>query len=205
MKPVTKEIFLDSIKKSIQNATELIEEAKLLKSKNHISRSYSLFHLGIEEIGKAIMIYFFILFEDFENISLQNLFHKSIREHKDKILQAVNIDIMIALLTKDKEIQQNLLKSIIKQQESINDLNNYKNASLYVSFINSKVYSPSEMINNKMLTEIESHAESRLFVSKPFLLNGIDNFEETKEFLKLKTKDELERSTIELMESKFGI
>jgi len=54
MKPITKEVFLESINKSIKNASELIEEAKLLRSKEHIARSYSLFHPTNRSLCQAL-------------------------------------------------------------------------------------------------------------------------------------------------------
>lgn len=183
MENIRKETFFSAINKSLQNASELITEAKLLKSNNHISRAYTLFQLAIEEIGKAIMIFHFLLFEDFENEDSKKKLIKTINQHKIKTKSAIDAEYIILQLHNDEKLKEKLKRLILYQEKSIDLSNDSKNNSLYVTFIKGEVYSPFEMIKFEMLKRIEIIAELKLFIIKEYIENDMGKFDQLVEYI----------------------
>lgn len=60
----TKEELCAAIRVILKNASELMEDAKLLKKHGRFARSYSLYHLAMEEAAKADMTFFFMVSEN---------------------------------------------------------------------------------------------------------------------------------------------
>jgi AbiV family abortive infection protein len=198
-----KELFIVAIKKSLQNAEELISEAKILKEHNCIPRAYTLNQLGIEEIGKASMIHNFLLFEDFKNPKSQKEFLKKIINHTEKTDSSIQMDLVFAIVIKNKEIQQSLIKSITNQRQILKELNHNKNNALYVSFIDSNVYLPSEIINEKMLENIEFIASIRISVAKQYFEIILKEFDETLKRIKREPIREIEKKAEKMLDRHF--
>jgi AbiV family abortive infection protein len=61
--------YLNGINKSLDNASELYDDAEILFKLKRYPRAYTLYQLSIEEIGKVSIIYNFLLFRNIQNIS----------------------------------------------------------------------------------------------------------------------------------------
>lgn len=81
--PLTREQLIAASNKVMQNASNLLQEAKLLYENDRFSRSYFLLCICNEELGKLIMISSAIV--DLVNNTFDwKRFWKHLRNHKDK-------------------------------------------------------------------------------------------------------------------------
>jgi AbiV family abortive infection protein len=162
---VDKEELFSAIRKSLTNAKELFEDAQILKKYNRIARAYTLFQLAIEEIGKAFLVYNFLLQNDFSKFSK---FQKEFSNHIIKTETAIWIDMLLFEFA-NEDLKRKILFNVLVQTKKTNELNNLKNYSLYTSFKNNKFYLPSEIISLEKINKIEFHAKIRLDLASPYL------------------------------------
>lgn len=174
---LTKDSLFEAITKSIENARQLIEEGEILKNKRRYARAYTLFQLATEEVGKAMMTYGFLLFDDFENVGIQHKFLKNFKDHKIKIKKSVSIDFMIAKAIGSESIKKVILSNAETQMTLINKINDLKNNSLYTSLIVHKFLLPSEIITETMANDLGFYADIRQKTAKQVTKFGIKNFE----------------------------
>ncbi len=183
-----KETFKQIAQKSIENAEELFKDAHLLDKHNRKERAYTLYQLSIEEVGKAIEALLFILNENYKSEDEVQIFKtKFFKRHKEKTLKSMGVDIMIAEVVSkgNVEIALNILEDSKKDADSINEINNYKNYSLYTSIINgSEVKKPSELISIERLNKIREVSKNRVDAAKAFVFTGLENLEELLKYSK---------------------
>ncbi|WP_415060740.1 AbiV family abortive infection protein [Flavobacterium sp.] len=176
--PITEDNLLEAVEKAIQNAQDLYEEAIILKNHGKIARAYTLFQFSIEEIGKASMTFHFAMHGNLENEKDCSKFLRNFRDHKIKTEVAQGIDFMFVMISESSEFTKSILQNFLEKNNklSLNLSNDKKNYSLYTSFIKKKFYKPNEVILAKDLDEIESYANLRLKIARPFFNLGIKNF-----------------------------
>ncbi len=152
----------------IANAKSLIDEAEILKDKGFISRSYTLFQFAIEECGKSHIIFKAII--DYYNgtkIDDKYLYDNGFVDHLSKIKKSISSEFAaIMLFTENSSVQSEIFNRLINNLENVNQLNDFKNESLYTCFKNNKFINPNNLITIKMLLENENKAKFQLSVSK---------------------------------------
>jgi len=163
---LTQQLLIDAVNKSIENAGQLIEEAKILFESKRFARAYTLYQLSIEEVGKASMTFGFLLSDGFEDEKKQKQFFRDFRDHKFKTVKATGIDYIIARSIDNKEISKVLVSNMLKQQNTVEEINNTKNYSLYTSLFDEKFFLPSEMISEEMADDLGFYALIRHSAAK---------------------------------------
>ena len=182
-----KKILLSTIDKCLLNSRELYEEAEILKKYEKYARSYTLYHLSIEEIGKVFIIYKFLLNDDYSEDKIKK-FDKEFKEHKIKIDFSTNINLIIHWLFKGK-LELEAFKNLKYTNEQINDLNNFKNISLYTFIDNENVFKPSDIINSEeQIESIKLDAKVRLLGTEQFCSVALENLDKMIEIIKLENE-----------------
>lgn len=173
----------DAIYKCLSNAEDLISDANCLKDNNRKERAYSLFQLGSEEIGKAFIIYYYMLTEDRNDMKAFNKFLKEFRDHKLKIKRFISIDYFVLLATKDViNDKLKFLNSSNYEFENIDKLNDFKNYSLYTSFMKGKFWAPKDIITATDIKRMEFRTFSRFTMAKTILIPAIEHYQEIKDY-----------------------
>jgi AbiV family abortive infection protein len=193
---LTQDNLFEIIKKSIDNSSQLIVEANLLREHKKYARAYTLYQLSIEEVGKAILTFGFLLNNDFEDPSMQKVFLKDFRDHKAKTKKSMGIDILIAESIDDELIKKRLLDNILKQDNDIEKINEYKNYSLYTSIKEDKILLPSQVISEKMANDLGFYAFIRQLATKQTLDILTQNFDELKNYNEKILKDKMIIKTV---------
>lgn len=157
-------------------------DAHLLDSYNRKERAYTLYQLSIEEVGKAIEALLFILNENYKSEDEVRRFKTQFfKKHQKKTLKSRGVDIMIAEVVSkgNKEIALNILKESIEAENTIQEIDDFKNYSLYTSIINeSEVKKPSDLITKERLDKIREISKNRVGAAKAFVFTGLENLEE---------------------------
>lgn len=205
---LNKNEYFEAIEKSLSNAEELIEEGEILAKHIKYARAYTLFQFSIEEIGKAFLTFQFVLYGDIEDVQETKQFFKKFRDHISKTESSQGIDFMFALNSDISGFTKKILENSMIEFDKVHISNNYKNYSLYTSFIEDKFYKPSEIITKEKLDKITHYAKLRLQIVKPFIKIGVENFDLLfntrnnldKEEMSIETQKKIE----ELLASNFG-
>src|SRR2546421_7932122 len=136
--------LLIAIRKSLINSEDLISDAELLKKNERLPRAYALYQLAIEETGKAMNIYANIIL----GISHKTLC-KNFKNHiaKAQIARMLSVFYSIELIKTDTLNGEKLLEWTLLEIKDASMLNDYKNYSLYTSFIDNTYKTPKEIIN----------------------------------------------------------
>lgn len=191
---LNKDELIEYAKKSLENAKELIEEGNLLLENEKYARAFTLFQLSIEETGASLLIIESILLEKYNKRKEQNALLGQIRNHKIKIKSAQKIDLVLALAIKDETLKKTFLKNYIKQSSQIDNINNYKKNSLYVSLIKGKVVKPSVLFDKSIVDDFKFFAEIRCEATKQYIDALIDNFDEIIEEFKTLDYEEFSKN-----------
>ncbi|TDU33698.1 AbiV family abortive infection protein [Gelidibacter sediminis] len=203
------EQYFDGISKSLSNAKDLFDDAEILFNLERYQRAYTLYQLSIEEIGKASLIYSFVLDKDYNNENEFKVFKKSFLSHKQKTVSSNGIDLIFSFLNNDVRIKKKLIYQYFLFDKHLSQLNDYKNRSLYTDISNNKFISPKETITKEITDEIKFVAEIRLNVAKVFLKVGMEEFDGIKKASKnLDTQsiiDNPPEEIIEFIKLKYGI
>jgi len=135
--------------KSFRNAESLIDEADLLVSKQYYSRAYTLYQLGIEELGKCKLLSHYILeYYLGRPVTEKELDIMGLRDHTIKAKIIYYQFLKLAELFKEYEAEKvGLFEEITIAFKNASELNIKKNQSLYVGLIHNKFISPSEIIS----------------------------------------------------------
>jgi len=193
--------LLEAVEKSLKNAEELIEEAKLLKSHKKFARSYTLYQLSIEEIGKMSLTFNFLMYDDIEDDLQCKAFLKNFTHHQTKTKISIGLDLIFALNSDASNFNKEVVKNFLNKssKENINISNNLKNYSLYTSLIENKFYSPSEIITEDKVNDIEFWANLRLEIANSFFAPAIKNFDKLYETRKDFNKQEAVEEGIKVL------
>lgn len=176
-------ILKDGIYKCLSNAEALISDANFLKDNNRRERAYSLFQLGSEEIGKAFIIYYYMLVEDRNDTKAFKKFLKEFRDHKLKTERFISLDYYVLLAAKEViKDKLKFLKSTIYELENIDKLNNFKNYSLYTTFESGQFRSPKDIITETDIKRMEFRTFSRFTMAKTILTPAMEHYQEIKDY-----------------------
>jgi AbiV family abortive infection protein len=176
---LTRKLKIIGAEKSLENAQELVNEANLLFDNKSYPRSFTLFQLAMEEVGKASLLMQSVIFKLHETDQENKKLLKELRQHKLKTEASQRIDYMIALSMDDRKLKKTLLKNVIQQNKSINTINDFKNYSLYVSDKDGTFKKPSEIVRRSTADDFKFLAEIRLLATKQFhdfLIPILDDF-----------------------------
>jgi AbiV family abortive infection protein len=176
---MTDEILIDGIEKALDNANSLHEEASILEKHKKHERAYLLYHICIEEIGKAHLLFYLLLDEEYKDDKKLKKFLKDFRDHPTKISASIGVDTIIARLIENKEDRHKYIETIAKQYENVSKINDLKNFSLYTNYFSGQFVRPSYIIDEKLLGNIKFYAETRLLASAQILfplIKTLDTF-----------------------------
>jgi AbiV family abortive infection protein len=206
---VNKEDYFDGILKSLSNATDLFDDAETLFEKKRYPRAYALFQYTIEEVGKASIIFNFILRENINDQEKQKKFQKEFRSHGIKTQNAIGLDIMLAFAVPDKKTKSALMYQVAEHEKNLKKINDLKNNSFYTDLKDDKFILPKEIITEKITADIQFVAKTRLNVAKSFLKIGMEHFDKLKESAKNVDYQEMidnpPDEILELIKFKYGI
>lgn len=177
---VTKEILFKVVTKALENADQLLDEARILLDNEKNARAYTLYQLSIEEVGKVALAFHFILSGNYEVAKDKKDFVDAFMDHKSKTKKAIGIDFMLIMCSENLNLSRDMLTEMHKQYESVNVSNNMKNYSLYTSIVGDDVLLPSEIIDKSNASEIGYYAQLRYNAAKLVYGSAIQNFESFK-------------------------
>ncbi len=179
------EKLLIAVSKSISNSEDLISDADLLLNNDRLPRAHALYLLAIEEAGKAMDVYGSLLLGTFKDIEGQKILKENFKSHIKKAGRARTISILWALqLVKNnnKSKGEEILLSVFQEMEVAKEINDYKNYSLYTSFIDDTYKTPFEIITEKMVSVIRELAKNRVVLVKQFCMISSKQYEEMKTY-----------------------
>jgi len=199
--------LLIAIEKSIINSEELISDADLLYQNNRLPRAYALYQLAMEEAGKAMDIFGNIVLGLIDNKGPKKL-NKDFKDHVAKAQMARMLSLFLIANSEiaDKTIKEKLLNWTLSEIEDSSTLNDYKNYSLYTSFIDNTYKLPNEIITKERLNYIQLMARSRVSNAKSFLLLSLKNLDSIKEYSKNNpiNEEQINNSIKEFVEKNFS-
>lgn len=176
---LTKEKLFIGVKKALLNAESLMEDAKLLQENKRFARSYTLFQLAEEEIGKAFMVYQFVESGKYQDPKTQKPFLADFRSHDKKSDLSARVEYLISLrFEDDPNIQKLFTTRAIHYMENTSILNDLKNHSLYTSYVNNAFCNPDERISEEMVQQMAIASDLRLREAKQHLLSAMECFNE---------------------------
>jgi len=161
----------NGLKLTYENATRLIEEAEGLVVFERYSRAYTLFQLATEEIGKFILI-FHALLDFYNGITIDEKYFKDnhFKDHMHKTKKSLLIElIVIEHFESHIGHETGLKQKIWNDFNNVNELNNRKNQSLYVSIKDDKFVFPDTVITKDMVNDIGLLTKIRLKGIEPFI------------------------------------
>ncbi|OFW63083.1 MAG: hypothetical protein A2Z35_05090 [Actinobacteria bacterium RBG_19FT_COMBO_36_27] len=120
------------VKASVQNAYNLLEEAKILAINNRIERAYFLTVIAVEEMGKATMYYNSVQYGEDNNL-FKNKFNKFKTKHTFKIFKSI---ILANHLKMDFSLDFSQIEILSK------NIDNIKMSSLYVDIKDGEIVLP---------------------------------------------------------------
>lgn len=174
--------LISGIKKTIENAKSLLDDASFLYKNRRYARAYTLFQLSIEEAGKCLILYNSILrlFQG-EVINRKHLKKYGYFDHKSKTKESLKLELTALLLFKDRSNDiSKLLTNLVNEEKLIKNRNNKKNESLYVSLDDREFMSPYDSITKKEVDDIAEIALIRVKVAETFSTESIKDIDKIK-------------------------
>lgn len=163
--------LLEGMKKSYENAVDLLYEAHLLGEAQNFSRSYTLCQFSIEEFAKAPIL-FSILMERLEGSTIDyEKYDKDFYNHERKMEHGIDWEIGMFEYYKaetGKDFADKIIEKSKDYQNNIKELNDMKNESLYVDIKNNSFQSPSEVIDEEKYNKIAGIASLRKLMLQIF-------------------------------------
>ena len=155
MKPLTPETIEAGRHKILSNASQLIEEAKLLLKAGHNARAYALACLASEELAKIPMLvrasasYLCDIEFDWDELE------RKLKSHYRKLEGILGIDFLFASAKGD-------IKLLKEDWDRIPSYNRVKNWSIYVSCVKGEFVEPADVITKPLAAEMVKLAQNRL-------------------------------------------
>ena len=177
--------LLIAVSKSISNSEDLISDADLLLDNNRLARAHALYLLAIEEAGKAMDVYGSLLLGTFKDSEAQKILKENFKSHIKKAGRARTISILWAVQLfkqNNKSKGEEVLQSILLEMGAAKQINDYKNYSLYTSFVDDTYKTPSEIITEKMVSVIRGLAKDRVALVKQFFMIPPQQYEDMKTY-----------------------
>jgi AbiV family abortive infection protein len=192
-KPLTFQDLRDAGIKSLENATELVKEAKVLFAHNHWSRVVFLCSIAGEELGKC-----FISLTAVVNLMTGRFNEKRYRErfrvHREKT--------GVLNFFEEFFVSSATFVDVGKIESDTEKLEKLKLASLYCDFYPSQPYAPSEIITRELASGAIALAENRVRRFAQEIRPKFDQVLEIDPQQFLKLEDELSRSVAPSAKSK---
>ena len=177
--------LLIAVSKAISNSEDLISDADLLVDNNRLARAHALYQLAIEEAGKAMDVYVSLLLGTFKDSEGQKMLTENFKSHIKKAGRARSISILWAIQlfkNNNKSKGEEILKFVLLEMGAAKEINDYKNYSLYTSFIDDTYKTPGEIITEKMVNVLRSLAKDRVALVKQFFEIPSKQYEEMKTY-----------------------
>ena len=174
--------IVNGIKKTIENAKSLLEDASFLFQNGRNSRAYTLYQLSIEEAGKSLILYNSLLrFYQGETIDDKHLRKFGYLDHKSKTKESLKLELTALLMFKNNgnDITE-LLTNLTEEEKIIGLRNDKKNESLYVTLKGINFISPEEVIHKKEVEDIGQIALIRVKVAETYSLESIKDLDKVK-------------------------
>jgi AbiV family abortive infection protein len=148
--------LLDGAIKTIKNADELFDEARLLAGEGHVARALLLHQISLEECGKAEILYVSVAEalrgQSVDIKGLVKTFTKHAAKNRTNAYFLPPSEAEVAARARDEP--KAAVAAFDELKEAFHhDSNDLKNASLYVDF-DGGFKAPSEIITKEDLTEI---------------------------------------------------
>lgn len=184
MNTITEEEFKRGINLCLENANDLISDAELLLKNNRFQRSYSLFQLASEEVGKGLLIYLNFIFPVSGEEDSFKTFKREFKHHSIKMERIISMEFFLLQMAKDKKTKLAFIKNLYSNLHSIDELNNKKNYSLYTTIINNRFKHPKELISENDVIELKKMTTVRMSLAKSMIEFGLPIIDELKEYSK---------------------
>jgi AbiV family abortive infection protein len=175
-----------AIQKSMLNAGELLADAKLLQENGRLPRAYTLYQLAMEETGKALRTYGSIILGKLDTEPGRKEFKRIFTDHVEKAQSARGMMLIVidSIRRTNPETALKLYDWTLAEFNGSKTLNDYKNYSLYTSWVDGAYQLPSEVITKGRVDYIELMATTRFKAAKAFMDVSINNIEEVKQYAK---------------------
>lgn len=153
-----------AISKSLNNAKELIIDAKILEENNRILRSYTLYHFAMEELSKASKCLLILFSKDFNNSKTLKELEQLFKNHKLKLKQSAAIDLWLIniFIEENPPMAIKLFRDFITYTKDAHLFDKLKNYSIYTQYLNNTFKNPNEFIHKKHVDHVKFLAEIRL-------------------------------------------
>ncbi|MCL4415619.1 MAG: AbiV family abortive infection protein, partial [Actinobacteria bacterium] len=155
------------VKASLGNASNLLNEAKILADNNRIERAFFLTVIAVEEMGKATMYNNSVQYGDDNNL-FRNKFNKFKTKHSFKIFKSI---VLANHLNMDFNLDFTDAEILSK------DIDALKMSSLYVDLKSGKVVSPVTEIKAYDFKKMSEFASQLMNRHLYFLENGFYDVE----------------------------
>jgi AbiV family abortive infection protein len=143
-------------KAAFGNATELLEEAALLRDAGRCARAFFLAHIACEELGKLPILAAAALGGQFGGVDWPRI-DRALRSHRSKIAQALFMDSIVG--------NQTLAQGKADYEADLGRMRTYtdlKNAALYSSLIEGRFATPAEAVPCDFVDTFLTLARGRL-------------------------------------------
>ena len=166
---VRTENIINGMKKSLNNADSLLHEAYLLQSNKVYVRAYTLCQLAIEELAKVPMLFYLWIDRINGNTIDYEQLNRNFKDHPEKTKISIESEIAFFKVYKErsgKDWVENLIKKGEELIPRVNELNNLKNESLYVTIKDDDFQAPDEVIDEEKFNNIYGTAVLRQIMFK---------------------------------------
>jgi len=145
------EVLREAGTKALQNASELVEEARVLLELGHWSRAVFLCCIAGEELGKCFMSLSAVLNRRMGRFN-ERRYRERFRRHQEKT----------GLLNFFEEVFVSSSLKVPLEPQYIRDLEKMKLASLYCDFYGAHACAPSELITEQLARNVLRLAQERV-------------------------------------------
>jgi len=161
-----------------ENASELYEDAEILYKNGKIKRSYTFYHFSFEEGGRFFLLaktLFRFLLKEIGITELNYGYLKSIGfEHHIKkldesILKIFASTVYNSILENNTEFTEKLTQMYEDLKTRVNEFNNLKNRSIYISYIDNNFVKPTDSISIENVEDIKQLADIQLINANQLL------------------------------------
>jgi len=161
-----------------ENASELYEDAEILYKNGKTKRSYTFYHFSFEEGGRFFLLaktLFRFLLKEIEITELNYGYLKSIGfEHHIKkldesVLKMFTSSVYNSTLENNTEFIEKLTEMYEDLKGRVNEFNNLKNRSIYISYIDNNFVKPTDSISIDNVEDMKQLADIQLINAKQLL------------------------------------
>ena len=146
--------------KALENASDLIEDAKILFASKRYPRCYALAHLACEELGKVMML-MRIGIDSRLGKAAWGAFWKRFRNHKEKTRNILGIDYFVSPTRSDNSDMVKYIEDVTKLVHIYEDT---KLVGLYTDYVCGNFLSPREFFQRDLTKAMLRLAKKRLSI-----------------------------------------